>query len=69
VQLEYEMEKRPNGWKVWDVRVAGISLVANYRTEFDNQVRESSVDSLIKTLRAKNQSLGQAAASGAVGKK
>jgi phospholipid transport system substrate-binding protein len=57
VQLEYDMEKRPNGWKVWDVRVAGISLVANYRTEFDNQVRDGGIDGLIKTLRTKNQSL------------
>lgn len=57
VQLEYDMEKRPNGWKVWDVRVAGISLVANYRSEFDNQVREGGIDGLIKTLRSKNQSL------------
>lgn len=57
VQLEYDMERRPNGWKVWDVRVAGISLVANYRTEFDNQVRDGGIDGLIKTLRAKNQSL------------
>jgi len=57
VQLEYDMEKRPNGWKVWDVRVAGISLVANYRTEFDNQVRDGGIDGLIKTLRSKNQSL------------
>lgn len=57
VQLEYDMEKRPNGWKVWDVRVAGISLVANYRTEFDNQVRDGGIDGLIKTLRLKNQSL------------
>ena len=51
------MEKRPNGWKVWDVRVAGISLVANYRSEFDNQVREGGIDGLIKALRSKNQSL------------
>lgn len=57
VQLEYDMEKRANGWKVWDVRVAGISLVANYRSEFDNQVRDGGIDGLIKTLRSKNQSL------------
>lgn len=57
LQLEYDMEKRPNGWKVWDLRFAGISLVANYRAEFDNQVRDGGIDGLIKTLRAKNQSL------------
>jgi phospholipid transport system substrate-binding protein len=56
VTIDYDMEKRPTGWKVWDVRVGGISLVANYRTEFDNVVRESGVDGLIKALRAKNSS-------------
>lgn len=65
VQLEYDMEKRPGGWKVWDVRVAGISLVANYRTEFDNQVRDGGIDGLIKTLRNKNQSLEKATVAGA----
>ena len=62
VTIDYDMEKRPNGWKVWDVRVAGISLVANYRTEFDNLVRERGVDGLIKALQAKNNSLAQPAA-------
>jgi len=57
VQIDYDMEKRPNGWKVWDVRVAGISLVANYRTEFDNQVRQGGIDGLIKALQTKNKSL------------
>ena len=57
VQIDYDMEKRPNGWKVWDLRVGGISLVANYRTEFDNLIRESGIDGLVKTLQAKNKSL------------
>lgn len=65
VQIEYDMEKRPTGWKVWDVRVAGISLVANYRTEFDLQVREGGVEGLIKTLRTKNRSLERATIAGA----
>jgi len=62
VTIDYDMEKRPAGWKVWDVRVGGISLVANYRTEFDNLVRESGIDGLIKALLAKNRSLEQPAA-------
>ena len=62
VTIDYDMEKRPTGWKVWDVRVGGISLVANYRTEFDNVIRESGVDGLIKALRAKNNSNESAAA-------
>lgn len=68
VTIDYDMEKRANGWKVWDVRVGGISLVANYRTEFDNVVRESGVDGLLKALQAKNHSLEQpAAAAGQAG--
>jgi len=57
VTIDYDMEKRPGGWKVWDVRVAGISLVANYRTEFDNLVRDAGLDGLIKALQTKNKSL------------
>jgi phospholipid transport system substrate-binding protein len=57
VNIEYDMEKTPRGWKVYDVRVAGISLVVNYRTEFANVVRDNGVDGLISTLAAKNKSL------------
>jgi phospholipid transport system substrate-binding protein len=61
VTIDYDMEKRPSGWKVWDVRVGGISLVANYRTEFDTMIRDSGVDGLIKALQTKNRSLEQQA--------
>jgi len=57
ITLDYDMEKRPGGWKVWDVRINGISLVANYRTEFDNQVREAGIEGLLKALQSKNKSL------------
>lgn len=61
VTIDYDMEKRPAGWKVWDVRVGGISLVVNYRTEFDNLIREKGIDGLVKALQAKNSSLEQPA--------
>ena len=57
VTLDYSMEKTANGWKVYDVMVGGVSLVANYRTEFANTVRASGIDGLIKELHAKNKSL------------
>ncbi len=60
VQLEYDMEKTAAGWKAWDVRVAGISLVINYRTEFANIVRQSGIDGLINTISAKNSALESA---------
>jgi phospholipid transport system substrate-binding protein len=57
VPIDYSMEKTAAGWKAYDVMVGGVSLVANYRTEFANVVRESGVDGLIKNLAAKNRSL------------
>jgi phospholipid transport system substrate-binding protein len=67
VTIDYDMEKRPTGWKVWDVRIGGISLVSNYRTEFDNLVREKGIDGLIKALQAKNSSLEPTAVSASDG--
>jgi phospholipid transport system substrate-binding protein len=57
VTLDYSMEKTANGWKVYDVMVGGVSLVANYRTEFANNVRASGIDGLIRDLQKKNSSL------------
>ena len=57
VPIDYAMEKTAAGWKVYDVMVGGVSLVANYRTEFSNVIRESGIDGLIKNLAAKNRSL------------
>jgi len=57
VPIDYSMEKTAAGWKVYDVMVGGVSLVANYRTEFNATVRESGIDGLIKNLSAKNRSL------------
>ena len=60
VPIDYSMEKTASGWKVYDVMVGGVSLVANYRTEFNNLVREAGVDGLIKNLSAKNRALESA---------
>ena len=54
VTIDYSMEKTGSGWKVYDVMVGGVSLVANYRTEFANTVRNSGVDGLIRDLSKKN---------------
>ena len=57
VTIDYSMEKTGSGWKVYDVMVGGVSLVANYRTEFSNTVRNTGIDGLIKDLQTKNRSL------------
>ena len=55
VQIDYSMAKSPSGWRVYDVIVGGVSLVTNYRDEFNEQIKNGGVDGLIKTLNTKNQ--------------
>ena len=57
VQLDYSLEKIDSAWKVYDVSVAGISLVTNYRDQFAQEVRHGGIDGLIATIAAKNKSL------------
>ena len=65
VSIDYEMEKTPNGWKVYDVKVGGVSLVTTYRDTFASEVKDRGVDGLIKSLSAKNrQGQGERAKSG-----
>jgi phospholipid transport system substrate-binding protein len=57
IQLDYSMEKLAEGWKVYDVIVAGVSLVTNYRDTFGQEVRANGVDGLIKMISNKNKQL------------
>ncbi|MFB0935702.1 MAG: ABC transporter substrate-binding protein [Propionivibrio sp.] len=57
IQLDYSLEKQSEGWKVYDVIVAGVSLVTNYRDTFTQEVRANGVDGLIQMLSAKNKQL------------
>lgn len=52
--IEYSMHKTPEGWKIYDIAVEGVSLVLTYRAEFENITRTSGVDGLIKRLQEKN---------------
>jgi len=55
VPIDYSMEKTPDGWKAYDVIIGGISLVTNYRDEFNQQVQSGGIDGLIKTLAERNK--------------
>ncbi len=62
VQVDYDMEKRPDGWKVYDLTVEGVSLVTSYRGTFADQIQQVGIDGLIKTLADKNKSAADNAA-------
>ena len=55
VPIDYSMAKGASGWKVYDIVVGGVSLVTNYRDEFNEQIKSGGIDGLIKTLQSKNQ--------------
>ncbi|MGE5523684.1 MAG: phospholipid-binding protein MlaC [Rhodospirillaceae bacterium] len=63
IAVDYSMEKTGQGWKVYDVKIEGISLVDNYRSTFNTEVQKNGVDGLIKALADKNKSFTQARAS------
>jgi phospholipid transport system substrate-binding protein len=53
--IDYDMEKSPAGWKVYDIKIAGVSLVTNYRDTFAGRVRDGGIEGLIKSLADKNR--------------
>lgn len=55
ISVDYRMEKTENGWKVYDVKLAGISLVENYRTRFSAEIERSGIDGLVKALTENNR--------------
>ena len=57
IQMDFSLEMVGEDGKVYDVVVAGVSLVTNYRASFAQQIRQSGVDGLIESLKAKNNEL------------
>ena len=63
VAVDYSMEKTDAGWKVYNVKIEGVSMVENYRNTFNTEVQKSGIDGLIKSLADKNRLLVQQAQS------
>lgn len=53
--IDYDMEKTAAGWKVYDIRISGISLTTNYRSSFAEIIRDGGIDVLIDYLAARNR--------------
>jgi phospholipid transport system substrate-binding protein len=43
------------GWKVYDVKIDGISLITSYRSTFSSQIRNNGMDKLIESLASRNE--------------
>ncbi len=58
VNVNYRLHCRNNIWKLFDVSIAGISMVTTYRSAFSAEVKKSGLDGLIKVLTQKNDEVG-----------
>lgn len=54
INMDYRMVRAGEDWKVYDVLVDGVSLVVNYRSQFDATVTEKGIDGLVAMLAEKN---------------
>jgi phospholipid transport system substrate-binding protein len=64
ITVDYDMALTPNGWKVYDVRVAGASLIINYRNLFALEIDRGGIDGLIKSLVNRNSANANTAPAG-----
>ena len=57
VELDYRLYKTPQGWRVYDLNVAGAWLIQAYQQQFAQKINESGVNGLIQFLTDRNQQL------------
>jgi phospholipid transport system substrate-binding protein len=57
IELDYRLEKMPEGWKIYDLNILGVWLTATYKTSFDQEIRHGGIDGLIHALAEKNRQL------------
>lgn len=55
VPVDYRLLKRGERWLVYDVSVEGVSLVNNYRTQFNKIIQTSSYTELVKKMKTKQE--------------
>ncbi|WP_442881022.1 MlaC/ttg2D family ABC transporter substrate-binding protein [Aromatoleum sp.] len=60
ISVDYVLELRPDGWKIFDIVVAGVSLVTNYRGTFAREISLGGIDGLIDSLETKERLVARA---------
>jgi phospholipid transport system substrate-binding protein len=53
VPIDYRMERANNRWLVYDVLIEGVSLIGNYRTQFNKIIQTSSWDDLVQKMKSR----------------
>lgn len=55
IPVAYKMKKKGSEWKIYDVSIEGVSLVNNYRNQFDSVILSSSYQGLVEKLKEKEK--------------
>ena len=55
IPIDYRMHRRGDKWLVYDVVIEGVSLIANYRTQFNKIITTSSFQELVKKMKTKQE--------------
>ena len=53
-EVSYRLRKQASDWKIIDVVIEGVSLVSNYRSQFQEVLNTGTIDDLLAKLRDKN---------------
>ena len=57
IPIDYRMQKEGDRWRAYDVLIEGVSLVSNYRTQFNRIIQQSGYGELVNKLKAKQEEL------------
>jgi phospholipid transport system substrate-binding protein len=53
--IDYDMDRTTAGWKIYDIKISGISLISAYRPPFARIIRDNGVAGLIESLSSRNR--------------
>ncbi|HWC03211.1 MAG TPA: ABC transporter substrate-binding protein [Methylomirabilota bacterium] len=69
IPIDYRMQKEGDRWRVYDVLIENVSLVGNYRSQFNRIIQQSGYPDLVQRLKSKQEELQFEEGTGAKGKK
>lgn len=59
INIKFELQREPGGWKIYDVLIDGISMVENYRNQFDRVIKRNGFNVLMSEMRLKEKELSE----------
>ena len=57
IPIDYQMQKVEERWRVYDVKIENVGLVANYRSQFNRIIQQSGYPDLVQRLKTKQEEL------------